>query len=126
LPRYYHEADVFCSPAPYEGGVANVSLEAMACGCPVLASTAGGAPEAVTEGRTGLLVPPDDPDALVRALDRILSDAPLRRRMGRAAREKVEEYFAMDKYIRRVLAVYETAIERSRKTLDRLKVEKGL
>jgi glycosyltransferase involved in cell wall biosynthesis len=126
LPRFYQEADVFCSPAQYEGGVANVYIEAMACGCPVVASTAGGGPEAVAEGETGLLVPPNDVDAVVRALDRILADAPLRRRMGRGARRRVEEYFAMDKYIRRVLAVYHEAIEHSRETLDRLKAERGL
>jgi glycosyltransferase involved in cell wall biosynthesis len=126
LPQFYQEADVFCSPAQYEGGVANVFIEAMACGCPVVASTAGGGPEAVTEGETGLLVPPNDVDAVVRALDRILADAPLRERMGRAARRRVEEYFAMDKYIQRVLAVYHQAIEHSRETLDRLKAERGL
>ena len=125
LPRYYNEADVFCSPAQYEGGVANVYIEAMACGCPVVASTAGGGPEAVADGETGLLVPPNDLDAVVRALDRILADAPLRRRMGRAARRRVEEYFAMDKYIQRVLAVYHQAIDHSRETLDRLKAEAG-
>jgi glycosyltransferase involved in cell wall biosynthesis len=126
LPRFYQEADVFCSPAQYEGGVANVFIEAMACGCPVVASTAGGGPEAVAEGETGLLVPPNDVEAVVRALDRLLADAPLRRRMGRAARQRVEEYFAMDKYIQRVLAVYHQAIDRSRITLDRLKAEHGL
>ncbi len=77
-------------------------------------------------GETGLLVPRNDVDAVVRALDRILADAPLRRRMGQAGRRRVEEYFAMDKYIQRVLAVYHKAIDRSRKTLDRLKAERGL
>src|SRR5262249_59842338 len=88
LPQFYREADVFCSPAQYEGGVANVFIEAMACGCPVVASTAGGGPEAVTEGETGLLVPPNDVEAVVRALDRILADAPLRQRMGPATRPR--------------------------------------
>jgi glycosyltransferase involved in cell wall biosynthesis len=126
LPRYYQEADVFCSPAQYEGGVANVYIEAMACGCPVVASTAGGAPEAVSDGQTGLLVPPNDVPAVADALDRLLSDAPLRRRMGRAGRRRVDEYFAMDRYIQRVLAVYEKAITRSRQTLERLRAERGM
>jgi glycosyltransferase involved in cell wall biosynthesis len=125
LPEFYQQADVFCAPSQYEAfGI--VYLEAMACGCPVVASTAGGTPEAVADGESGLLVPPDDVDAVVRALDRILADAPLRRQMGQAGRRRVEEYFAMDKYIRRVLAVYNKAIDRSRKTLDRLKAERGL
>ncbi len=117
LPEYYRRAHVFASPAHHEPGVANVYVEAMACGCPVVASRTGGAPEAVVDGETGLLVPPDDVDATAAALDRILSDAALRRRMGGAARQRVEEYFAVDKYIGRVLAAYEKAIARSRERL---------
>jgi glycosyltransferase involved in cell wall biosynthesis len=113
LPDFYRRAHVFCSPAEFEGGVANVYLEAMACGCPMVVSTAGGGPEAVLEGQTGLLVPPNDVEATVRALDRILGDALLRQHMGETARRRVVEYFAMDKYVLRVLAVYEKAIERS-------------
>jgi glycosyltransferase involved in cell wall biosynthesis len=90
----------------------------MACGCPVIASATGGTPEAVLDGHTGVLVPPDDLGALVAALDRILGDAPLRQRLGEAGRQRVENYFAMDKFIRRVLAVYQKAIDHSRQTLD--------
>jgi len=121
LPDFYRRANVFCSPALYEGGVANVYLEAMACGCPVVASLAGAAPEAVTDGETGLLVPPEDEGAVVTALDRILSNEVLARRMGEAARRRVEDHFAMDKYIVRVLKNYHRAIECSRKKLDLLK-----
>jgi glycogen synthase len=123
LPDFYRRANVFCSPALYEGGVANVYLEAMACGCPVVASTAGAAPEAVTNGETGLLVPPKDEDAVVAALDQILSNDFLARQMGEASRRRVENYFAMDKYILRVLKNYQRAIESSRKKLDALKAE---
>jgi glycosyltransferase involved in cell wall biosynthesis len=119
LPEFYSRADVFCSPAQYEGGVANVYLEAMACACPVVASTAGGAPEAVIDGETGLLVPPGDVGAAAGALDRLLGDPGLRRRLGRAGRARVEGYFAMDKYIRRVLATYQKAIRNSRQNLER-------
>lgn len=121
LPDFYRRAHVFCSPALYEGGVANVYLEAMASGCPVVASTAGAAPEAVTNGETGFLVPPEDEGAVAAALDQILSSAFLARQMGEAARQRVEEYFAMDKYIVRVVKNYERAIECSRKKLNVLK-----
>jgi len=114
LPDYYRRAHVFASPARHEPGVANVYVEAMACGCPVVASRTGGGPEAVADGETGLLVPPDDVEATADALDRILGDGALRRRLGRAARRRVEEYFAVDKYIGRVLAAYEKTIARSR------------
>jgi glycosyltransferase involved in cell wall biosynthesis len=121
LPDFYRRANVFCSPALYEGGVANVYLEAMASGCPVVASIAGAAPEAVTDGVTGLLVPPEDEGAVVAALDQILSNATLAGQLGEAGRRRVEEYFAMDKYIVRVLKNYQKAIECSRKKLDVLK-----
>lgn len=121
LPEFYRRANVFCSPAHHEGGVANVYLEAMACGCPVVASLAGGAPEAVTDGETGFLVPPHDDGAVSDALDRILSNVSLARQMGVAARKRIEDYFAMDKYIPRVLKSYQKAIECSRMRLDSLK-----
>ncbi len=125
LPDFYRRAEVFCSPAQYEGGVANVYIEAMACACPVVASTAGGAPEAIADGQTGILVPPLDVEAVTAALDLILGDASLRRRMGEAGRRRVENYFAMDKYILRVLAAYRKAIDCSRSKLHELKVAKS-
>ena len=121
LPEFYRRANVFCSPALYEGGVANVYLEAMACGCPVVASLAGGAPEAVTDDETGLLVPPGDRDAVAAALDQLLSNRALAAQMGEAARRRIGEYFAMDKYIHRVLRNYQKAIESSRTKLEFLR-----
>jgi len=112
MPKFFQRADVFCSPATYEGGTANVYLEAMACGCPVVASTAGGAVEAVEDGVTGLLVPPGDVGEVTEALDRILANEPLRRRMKEDCRARTDEHFSMDRYISRILDVYEAAIER--------------
>ena len=119
LPTFFQGADVFCAPSQYEAfGI--VYIEAMACGCPVVASPTGGTPEAVTDGQTGLLVPPDDVAAVARALERLLGDAPLRRRLGDAGRKRVLDYFAMDRYVLRVLAAYQKAIDCSRLTLDRV------
>jgi glycosyltransferase involved in cell wall biosynthesis len=117
----YRDADVFCSPATHEPGVANVYIEAMASGCPVVAGNTGGAPEAVLHEQTGILVTPNDVGATTRAIDRLLTDPSLRHRFSRAARQRVEEYFAMDRYIGRVLACYERAIgtyEARRHTTD--------
>ena len=125
LPHWYRQADVFCSPAEYEG-FGQVNLEAMGSGCPVIASTAGGAAEAVVDGETGLLVPPNDVAATAAALNRILSDKQLAERMGVAGRRRVDEYFAMDRYVDRVLATYQRAIENSRIKLAMLKTERGL
>ncbi|MBI3934185.1 MAG: glycosyltransferase family 4 protein [Acidobacteria bacterium] len=123
LPVFYRRAHVFASPAQHEVGVANVYIEAMASGCPVVASTTGGASEAVISGQMGFLVPPGDVEATSVALDRILSDVSLRRRMGEAGRKRVEDYFAMDKYIRRVLATYQKTMDRSQKKLEWLKAK---
>jgi glycosyltransferase involved in cell wall biosynthesis len=118
LPELYRRADVFCLPSQYEA-FGLVYLEAMACGCPVVASAAGGGPEAVLDGETGIVVPPGDAGAVVQALDLLLGDAPLRRRMGAAGRKRVEQNFTMESYILRVLAAYANAIEASRQKLHR-------
>lgn len=120
LPELYRSATVFCSPAHHEVGVANVYVEAMACGCPVVASLTGGAPEAVDDGESGFLVPPGDVDATVAALERILADRELRGRMGAAGRRRVEDYFAQDRYIARILTVYDEALDRARERLREL------
>jgi glycosyltransferase involved in cell wall biosynthesis len=110
LPAFYGAADVFCSPADHEVGVANVYIEAMACGCPVVAAVTGAAPEVVEDLETGFLVPPNDVAATRDALHVILRDPELRQRLGAAARRRAEDEFAMDKYIERVLATYERAL----------------
>jgi glycosyltransferase involved in cell wall biosynthesis len=123
LPEFYRAAHVFCAPAEFEG-LGTVYLEAMACGCPVVASTAGGTPESVLDGQTGLLVPPRNAPATAEAIDRLLADRALRRRMGEAGRRRIEEYFTMEKFTERVVAVYEKAIARSDRSPDRWKDER--
>ncbi len=121
LPNYYRSAAIFCSPAEFEGGTASVYLEAMACGCPPVVSTAGGGVEAVIHGETGLLVPPKDIDATAAALDTLLSDEPLRRRMGVAGRQRIESYFARDRFVDRMLQTYEKGIARGKELLTRMR-----
>ena len=113
LPARYREAHVFCSPATYEG-FGQTAIEALACGCPAVVSNAGGGAEAVIDGETGFVVPPGDVAATARALDAILGDPATRARMSAAALARVADYFVMDRYIARILAVYEKAIGRSR------------
>ncbi|CAN5224145.1 glycogen synthase [soil metagenome] len=113
LPAYYRRAHVFCSPADFEGGTASVYLEAMACGCPVIASTAGGGPETVDDGVTGWLVPPSNVDATLAAIDTALADPANTRRMGVAARQRIDDYFAMDRFGARVEAAYVKIIAKS-------------
>jgi phosphatidylinositol alpha-1,6-mannosyltransferase len=78
-------------------GFGIVFLEAAAFGVPQIAGDSGGAPEAVLDGRTGLVVEdPSDPGVVAEAIRTLLADPPLRRRMGKAARTRVQESFDTD------------------------------
>ena len=81
-------------------------LEAMANGMAVVAGDVGGIPEMVEDGRSGLLVPPNDADALAAALRRLLSDVDLREQLGAAARERVLDRFDLNVVWRRFDALY--------------------
>lgn len=89
----FSNCTVFACPSVYEPfGIIN--LEAMACERPVVASAVGGIPEVVVLGETGLLVPPGEPLELADALNCLLRDRALARRMGRAGRRRVEKHFS--------------------------------
>jgi glycosyltransferase involved in cell wall biosynthesis len=89
LLRLYREAAVFTFGSKGEGMPLAI-LEAMACGLPVVATDAPGVREILAGGECGLLVPPDQPAEMARAIERILGDAEFARRMGANARQCVE------------------------------------
>ena len=94
--RAMSEATVLVHPSDGLGdGLPNVLREAMALGTPVIASRVAGIPEALDDGRCGLLVPPRDVAALAGALERLLGDATLRHTLARRARQRTEEKFDM-------------------------------
>ena len=104
----YERAAVVACPSHREGyGVA--AREAMAYGRPVVAAVVGGLVDAVEDGVTGLLVSPHDPAALRAALERLLADAELRRRLGEAAREKARAEFSWDAATKATIAAYRDA-----------------
>ena len=93
LQSLYARAAVVACPSRREGfGVA--CLEAMAHGRPVVATGVGGLRDLVVDGETGIVVPPRDPAALRSALERLLGDRSLRRRLGAAGRERARERFS--------------------------------
>jgi glycosyltransferase involved in cell wall biosynthesis len=112
LGPYYERAAVVVCPSRREGfGV--VAREAMAYGRPVVASAVGGLLDAVEDGVTGLLVPPRDSAALRAALERLLSDPELRRRLGGAAREAARQRFSREAATAATLGAYSDATRAS-------------
>ncbi|MGC8827809.1 MAG: glycosyltransferase [Anaerolineae bacterium] len=108
LPALYHACDVFVLPASQRSeAFGTVLLEAMACGKPVITTELGTGTSWVNRhGETGLVVPPADPDALAEAVRALLANADLRRRMGEAARRRVEEEFALERMAAGVERIY--------------------
>jgi sugar transferase (PEP-CTERM/EpsH1 system associated) len=117
VPEILAALDVFVLPSLWEG-MPNAVLEAMASGLPVVATAVGGTPEVVMDGVTGLLVPPQDPGALARAIERLLCDPGLRRTMGRAGRRRVEQHFDIRETVRQVEDLYETLLRARGRFLD--------
>jgi glycosyltransferase involved in cell wall biosynthesis len=98
-------AEVVWAPGRTETGT-QVVLEAMASGRPVVAADRPRLAELVREGETGFLVPPGDKTALARQTQRLLTDAPLHRQMGEAARRRAREHFAAKDLAERCARVY--------------------
>ncbi len=110
LARLYGEAEVAIVPSLYEG-FSLPAIEAMSCGVPVVATTGGALPEVVgTSGETGLLVEPNNPDALVAAVRTLLDDAEMRERIGTAGRERVIERFTWQVTARGTAACYDAIL----------------
>ena len=106
LPALYRSADVVvCSPWYEPFGI--VPLEAMACGAPVIATSVGGLIDTVVADRTGLHVPPRDPDALAAALIPLLQDAPRRARYGAAGRRRAESRYSWERVAADTARVYD-------------------
>ena len=108
---FYHLATVAALPSRMEG-LSQALLEAMALGLPVVASDAGGNPEMVRSGETGLLVRPLDPAAWAEALERLLGDGALARRLAQAGRALVRREFTLERTGERTEAVYREALGR--------------
>ncbi len=111
LVLLYARAAVVVCPSRREGfGVA--CLEAMAHARPVVATAVGGLRDLVVDGETGLVVPPRDPPALREALERLVADPGLRRRLGAAARRRAQERFSWDVVTDATLSAYSDALGR--------------
>lgn len=103
----YDLADLVVVPSVWPEPLSRVILEAMVNGKPVVATRAGGSPEAVAENVTGLLVPKRNPEALADAIVALLADDQRRERMGRAALERIETVFDPDHSLEQLIRLYE-------------------
>jgi phosphatidylinositol alpha-1,6-mannosyltransferase len=107
LPDFYRQCDLFVMPCRQIGadveGFGIVYLEAALFGKPSVAGRSGGAPEAVSDGKTGIVVDPESTDEIADAIIKLLKDDNLRWQMGEAARERATDEFTWEKQINKII-----------------------
>lgn len=118
LRKSYAGADIFVLPCRIDDsgdrdGIPNVLAEAMATGLAVISTPISGIPELVRDGENGLLVQPDNVEALAAAIELLLSDADLRARLGEAAAETVRDVFDADQTILSMSRLFDNVLERA-------------
>jgi glycosyltransferase involved in cell wall biosynthesis len=111
IPAFMHSGDAYCLPCVRAAdgdvdGLPQMLMEAMACGLPVVSTRLVGIPDLVVDGRTGLLVEPDAPEALADALERLARDPDLRRSLAAEGRRFVLERFEIATALRPLLDQY--------------------
>ena len=100
-----------CLLSSLSEGIANAALEGMACGLPLVTTDVGGMAEAVTDGVEGFLVPPRDSESMAAALERLYADPERRRRMGAAARRRIETDFNLRDQIDAFAALFGSLVQ---------------
>jgi glycosyltransferase involved in cell wall biosynthesis len=113
VPALLARAQIACAPSHQEG-LSSAIVEAMAAALPVVATEAGGTPELVHEGETGLLVPPRNPAALAERLLALLRDPQRARALGAAGRQRVERDLALPALSKRLGDLYRTVLQDGR------------
>lgn len=106
---WYDAFDVLVLPSASEGTPV-VAIEALAAGCPVVATRVGGVPDVVEDGITGYLVEPRDTEALADRLERLARDPELRRRLGDAGKERVLTRYAVERLVADTDALYRSLL----------------
>ncbi|MEM3586582.1 MAG: glycosyltransferase family 4 protein [Candidatus Jordarchaeaceae archaeon] len=113
LSKQYATTDLIIIPSLFEG-FCFPSVEAMACGTPIVAFRVGALPQVVEDGKTGILVTPGDWKAMAKAVERILTNSELRDSMGKRGRERVEKLFTWRKAAEKVMEIYREVIDAHR------------
>lgn len=112
MPQVFASVNIVCLPSTYGEGIPKVLIEAAACGRAILTTDTPGCREIVTDGENGLLVPPDDLDALARAAQRLIDDATLRQQMGANGRKKAAAAYSLRHVADRTFELYEDLFAR--------------
>jgi len=113
VPDLLAATDIYCQPSRRDA-MPFAAIEAMGAGVPVVASRVGGLCESVVDGLTGVLVPPESPEALAAALAGLLRDGVKRRQMGEAGCRHVQQNFVLEENTRRLVDTYERMWRRVR------------
>ena len=105
LIKHYQNDTIYTAPSYYDA-LPTAILEAMACGMPIVSTNIPAIREAIVDGESGFLVPPREPKFLADSILKLLADKALRRKMGQAARKRVEKQFTWDIVAEKALSVY--------------------
>jgi glycosyltransferase involved in cell wall biosynthesis len=111
VPSFLAQSQIFILSTHYEGLPISI-LEAMRAGLPIIATSVNGIPEEVVHGKTGLLVPRQDVQALADALDTLIQSPETRQRMGEAGRQKFLQEFTVERMINETKTIYEQVLEK--------------
>jgi glycosyltransferase involved in cell wall biosynthesis len=109
MGRWFDSFDAFALPSANEGTPVS-AIEALAAGCPVVATRVGGVPDVVQDGETGFLVDPGDTEALARRLAELAADPELRKRLGDEGRERVTSRYRVGRLIDDVDRLYRSLL----------------
>jgi len=112
-PEIAAASDIVVLPTTKREGLSRAVIEGMAYGTPAVVTDTGGNAELVSHGDTGFVVPPEDPEALGRALSRLALDPELRTQMGKAARQRINDSFTVDQGVQKTLAIYRQLLDQA-------------
>ena len=111
IPELLGDADIMCFPSFYREGVPKSLLEASAAGLPIVTTDSVGCRDTVEEGKNGFIVPPHSPSDLANALENLIQNPNLRKKMGDYSRKKAEKEYDVDAVAKKHLKIYETLLK---------------